>query len=1068
MPSLLESHLQSHFTAAPTAHHFSDQILVDLYAGSIVDQLAISSRFASILSKRVSVVLGLWGEAGIGKTFTARQVLGQLSCQHHSAHATVPILELTRELPAVKNLPVWAERLEARVKSGDHLEDETVLDLLTAKLSALAPFVLYLEDLHETGPEQHKLIVQLARRVGRIKGIGLLISSRQLPPEPCEAHRLGPLDRDTVREMLETEVDSSLPVAALDWIHARAAGNPLFTLEFFRHMARQGVIWSDSQRWHWRTPSQENTPATVGLLIEQQLLGVAKNPNAQRALETKTLIEMRSPKTDLVNEMWMRASQLSVSELGQARQVLERNGVLIADAFAHPLYREIGFAQLNAAKRSQIARRVLEAIHDPRLRAQFLDDADLGLEDSRQVLLEAASAARAAGADLQAGRFLARAVPLHPPELRAGMALEAAQQLRYLDVNEAERLALIAAEDAEHRFAATWLRAELLAEQSKGLEAERLVETLPESHHTDLNWWVGILRLRGLTDSVTGTLELLNSHPGVLEHCDAKTLHRAARVLSHTGRFMEIEHLVEKGLERSSTTEERIFYLKSAAIIAYQRADFVTFERIESEILGLARAIGNLRWVDAALFNRALALDGLGRQHERLEMLEEAMRVCIELGDITALAIAQVSFAGALHSFAEYERAEQVLLEARAVFVTLDPTGHAIDCEAALVALYLDWPRQYAPMLTLKYARSAQDLAQSMDTPRYHLEVGCLLARALNANNQALEALEHSSQAVKLAQTLDLPTSKFDALWTHGLMLWTNGQSALALEFLTQAQTVARGYDDHAAAQRVGLDMDRFTNNLEAAKDRLAWFGQRQLNNFCNLTRHFFPVLSQTNFQPAMPEQSNVQLEVLGQMRLRQANRLEPIRGRKRQEFLALLLEARIAGRQEVPKLELIDRFYRDSTEAQAAASLKDLAHQIRTAYGSELIVTTAHGYALGAVRTDLETYLETGNARVWYGPYLSGPEDGLRQSLQNHLLEHAIHTLEPQPEEALRLGRILLEQDPLDLEAMRLIARALNACQPRQLEAFYRTQRKRWLELGETLPENVQEFLIDTSDWHF
>ena len=165
----------------------------------------------------------------------------------------------------IANLPLWAERLENRMQNGDHLEDETVLDLLAAKLLMLAPFVLHLEDLHETGPEQHGLIVQLARRAGRIKGIGLLVSSRQLPPEPFEAHRLESLDRDAVREMLETEVISSLPVAALDWIHARAAGNPLFTLEFFRHMARQGVIWSDGQRWHWRTPDRENTPATVDI-----------------------------------------------------------------------------------------------------------------------------------------------------------------------------------------------------------------------------------------------------------------------------------------------------------------------------------------------------------------------------------------------------------------------------------------------------------------------------------------------------------------------------------------------------------------------------------------------------------------------------------------------------------------------------------------------------------------------------------------------------------------------------------------------------------------------------------
>jgi hypothetical protein len=1025
-----------------------------------VDQTAISSRFATILTKRVSVVYGLWGEAGIGKTFAAREVLRHASCQHLSTHATVPLLELVRGMPTVKNLPVWAERLNERLDQGEYLEDETVLDLLAAKLAGLAPFVLYFEDFHEAGREQHGLILQLARRVGRIKGIGLLVTSRQMLPEPFEVHRLEPLSREAVRLLLMAKVAAKLPIAALDWIHARAAGNPLFTLEFFRHMARQGVIWSDGQRWHWRTPDREGLPATVGMLIEQQLRSVAHDLMSQRALETKVLIETRTPKTPLAREVWMLVSQLSVSELEAAQRTLEHGGVLIGDEFAHPLYREIGFAQLSLTQRTQIARRVIEAVEDPRVQAQFLDDATLGSEATRVVLLEAAQAAQQAGATLQAGRFLAQAVPLHSAEARAGVALEAAGQLRYLDVNEAEHLALIAAESAEHRNAAIWLRAELLAEQSRGLEAERLVETLPEAQAKDLKWWVGILRLRGLTNSVTGTLEVLNTHPGVLEHSDAKTLNRAVRVLANTGEFSEIEPLVKQRLEQATSNDERILHLKSAALIALERADFVQAERLEAEILGLAQEIGNLRWVDAALFNRALALEGLGRQQERLEMLEEAMRVCIEMGDITALAIAQVSFAGALHSLAEYERAEQIALEAQSVFVTLDPTGHAIDCEAELVVLYLDWSRQYAPMLALKHARYAQELSISIDTPRCHLQVACLLARAFHANHQLIQALELSWQALQHSQTLDLPTMRFDALWTHGLMLWANQESEQALAMLREAQRTAEGYDDHAAAQRVGLDIDRFTANLESARVRLAFFEGLNLQNFANQARAFFPSLAITQDLPVNLVQSTTRLELLGPVRLRQETMLEPIRGRKRQELLALLLEARVAGRNEIPKLELIDRLYTDSTEAQAAASLKDLAHQIRTMFGQELIVTTGNGYALGPVATDLETYLETGDVQLWYGPYLSGPEDGLRPNLHAILFEHAHLLLETQPDQTLRLGRILLEQEPFDIEAMRLTAQALHASQPKQLEPFYRLQCKRWLELGERLPERVEEFL--------
>jgi hypothetical protein len=392
--------------------------------------------------------------------------------------------------------------------------------------------------------------------------------------------------------------------------------------------------------------------------------------------------------------------------------------------------------------------------------------------------------------------------------------------------------------------------------------------------------------------------------------------------------------------------------------------------------------------------------------------------------------------------------------------VTLDPTGHAIDCEAELVGLYLDWPRQYAPMLALKHARFAQEIGREMDTPRYHLHVACLLARALHANNQLSEALEHSRRALQHAQMLDLPTVRFDAIWTHGLMLWAIQESAPALEMLQEAQRTAEGYDDHAAAQRVGLDIDRLTGNLESARERLAFFEGLNLHNFSYQTRVFFPTLVDTNEQPVNLEPSTIRLELLGAMRLRHEAKLEPIRGRKRQELLALLIEARIAGRNEIPKLELIDQLYTDSTEAQAAASLKDLAHQIRTMYGQDLIVTTGNGYALGPVKTDVETYLETNDVQLWHGPYLSGPEDGLRPGLHASLLEHARLLLETQPEETLRLGRILLEQDPFDLEAMRLTARALQICQPKQLEPFYRLQRKRWLELGETLPERAQDFL--------
>ena len=210
-----------------------------------VNQLVRS--FGAVLSRRAGLSLGLWGEPGIGKSFIAQAILQDVPCQHLSLHATTPAAGIARALPRAKKLPVWAERQLERMTHG-YLEPEVLANTIAATLAGLAPFVLYLEDLHEANPERLAVVRRLALAVGQTRGAGLIVTSRNEPPEGFRNHRLGRLEADETSVMLERELGASLPAVGLEWIQARTQGNPLFALEFLRYLTRQGFLWSDGKR----------------------------------------------------------------------------------------------------------------------------------------------------------------------------------------------------------------------------------------------------------------------------------------------------------------------------------------------------------------------------------------------------------------------------------------------------------------------------------------------------------------------------------------------------------------------------------------------------------------------------------------------------------------------------------------------------------------------------------------------------------------------------------------------------------------------------------------------------
>jgi hypothetical protein len=152
-----------------------------------------------------------------------------------------------------------------------------------------------------------------------------------------------------------------LPREALEWIYGAALGNPLFSLEFFRFLARQGTLWNDGHRWRWRTPQTSAMPVTIEALIERMLSEAISTPVLERAMGARAVLGIEATPA-----RWASVAELTPPALELVSADLERLGVLAKGDFAHPLYREVALGNVTLEERRSLARRALETILERR------------------------------------------------------------------------------------------------------------------------------------------------------------------------------------------------------------------------------------------------------------------------------------------------------------------------------------------------------------------------------------------------------------------------------------------------------------------------------------------------------------------------------------------------------------------------------------------------------------------------------------------------------------------------------------------------------------------------------
>ena len=979
--------------------------------------------------RRRGAALLLCGAAGMGKTHFARRFAREVGGQQIIWQASSGLAELSARVAG--HAPTTAQATTAQA--------------LAAQLRAAAPLLLLLEDLHEAAEAERQTLSELAVLAPRLRGVALLAMSRAADPG-WPLSEIDPLDDAEAAALFTAQFGQPPPDGLLGWAQARAAGNPLFLLEYWRSLSRSGALYNDGQRWHWRSPPSDRLPASLEALIAQAL---------RSAGDDLPLLSARAAEPEAGPHDWAALSGVSADELEQGVRRLTRAGLLQAGQFAHPLYREVLLATRSPDTRRSLARRALALPlgQQPRRVAEHLKYADLPAAETQSALSAAAETAQHSGEPGLAGELLAQAARLAKPGERAALALNAARLLQNHALGAALELSLVALADPEQATEAALLAAQLSARLG-GLEAmQGVLDRLPaDAAHQRT---ICEVQARHSIGDHRGVLAVWSASPRLQERREPATLLPVLLSMLAVGRAAEVEALLPSLDERPLTPDQSARLGSVRMLLHYQSGDNAGAARAAGQLEGLLAASGQTLARSGVLHNRAVFLQRLGELEEAARCARQAAELRRELGDVRGEA-SSLGLQGELaFEQGQLSQAEDAVSAALDTLELYGPSHVQLNMLSMLSRLHAHSAEQLSPLLAVHFARRALEMAETLGNRRLWVETVPDAAQAYLSAGESGEALRLAEAALDDEEAVHSdPRLKSQCRAVRGLALAALGQREAALSSLQDALSLAQTHGD-AQAQHISLEVARLDGDAAALKAHLAWFEEHG-DGFGSLKarRYLTPL--------ALPEvpASGLNLKVLSGDVLVDDR---AVRGVRRQTLLLALLEARLLGQSEVSTLSLLERLYPGQPEHPAQTALKQVVSQLRHQHSAQLIWTTAHGYALGAVTSDAEQFLASGDTRLWRSALPDFEAEDVRVAFGQRLRQSLSALPDQNPPEAARAAKLLLESEPYDQHTLKLALLALqNLSHQRSLSRLYAEARERLSEVGEALPDDWQTFLND------
>jgi DNA-binding winged helix-turn-helix (wHTH) protein/predicted ATPase len=246
-------------------------------------------------------------------------------------------------------------------------------------LCAIAPVVLFLDDLHWGDRPTLALLAHLARRdeaarllvVGTSRpssGSGVDELRRELRPRGrCVELALSPLAPAAVHSYLESRYPGAETLAGS--LHRRTDGNPLFMECLVRAWVDSGALARTDGKWQPQVDEETlalEVPETLRELLEQELERVA--PGDERILEAAAVVgtEFSAAAAAAGAGLDPEAVEQRCAMLARGGRFLRERGteewpdgtLAAAFAFVHDLHRQVLYERISAGRRMRLHRNV--------------------------------------------------------------------------------------------------------------------------------------------------------------------------------------------------------------------------------------------------------------------------------------------------------------------------------------------------------------------------------------------------------------------------------------------------------------------------------------------------------------------------------------------------------------------------------------------------------------------------------------------------------------------------------------------------------------------------------------